>query len=290
MGAIDDLILNRAKPKTLFHYTSQAGLLGILHSRSVWATDIRFLNDSREYQVIQSVATECIDRRLSGTLTAADRHLLEKLRLIAEHSLSLTVFVFSLSEVGDQLSQWRGYCPDGNGFALGFDVNSLERVAQPQTFTLYPCLYAPADHEAVVDAIIDEALYLLDNPVFPSGGAVVNATSAAAVLFYDRFTSIAPCLKDPAFAEEKEWRLVSEISGDRYDHPLWGCRASRSGLRPHIGVRIAAPDDGSIFLQDVVVGPSLNPEGSRHVVRNLFLKHKVAWNGIFLSAVPYREW
>jgi hypothetical protein len=33
---------------TLFHYTTAAGLLGILNSSTLWATDLRFLNDAQE--------------------------------------------------------------------------------------------------------------------------------------------------------------------------------------------------------------------------------------------------
>jgi hypothetical protein len=35
-------------PTTLYHYTTTDGLLGILASEEVWATDIRFLNDTSE--------------------------------------------------------------------------------------------------------------------------------------------------------------------------------------------------------------------------------------------------
>jgi hypothetical protein len=33
---------------TLFHYTTAAGLLGILNDLAFWATDLRFLNDAQE--------------------------------------------------------------------------------------------------------------------------------------------------------------------------------------------------------------------------------------------------
>jgi hypothetical protein len=33
---------------TLFHYTSATGLRGILQSLSLWASDLRFLNDAQE--------------------------------------------------------------------------------------------------------------------------------------------------------------------------------------------------------------------------------------------------
>jgi hypothetical protein len=35
-------------PDTVFHYTTAAGLLGILRDSVLWATDLRFLNDAQE--------------------------------------------------------------------------------------------------------------------------------------------------------------------------------------------------------------------------------------------------
>lgn len=37
------------KPRTLYHYTSDSGLLGIIETKSIWATNVRYLNDSKEY-------------------------------------------------------------------------------------------------------------------------------------------------------------------------------------------------------------------------------------------------
>jgi hypothetical protein len=34
--------------ETLFHYTTPAGLLGILRDLSLWGSDLRFLNDAQE--------------------------------------------------------------------------------------------------------------------------------------------------------------------------------------------------------------------------------------------------
>ena len=33
---------------TLYHYTTFTGLLGIVRSRSLWASDVRYMNDSAE--------------------------------------------------------------------------------------------------------------------------------------------------------------------------------------------------------------------------------------------------
>ena len=43
-------VLDRRTPSVLFHYTTPIGLLGISQSKQIWATDLRFLNDKKEFQ------------------------------------------------------------------------------------------------------------------------------------------------------------------------------------------------------------------------------------------------
>jgi len=47
-------VLERLKtttpPRVLYHYTTQAKLLGILKSNCMWATAAQYLNDASEYE------------------------------------------------------------------------------------------------------------------------------------------------------------------------------------------------------------------------------------------------
>ena len=47
-------------PSILYHYTSQEGLLGIIKNREVWATDISYLNDTKEYKYTVDLTSERI--------------------------------------------------------------------------------------------------------------------------------------------------------------------------------------------------------------------------------------
>src|SRR5262249_828164 len=41
--------LSRKPEKPLYHYTTQAGLMGIIKDRQIWATHTQYLNDRREF-------------------------------------------------------------------------------------------------------------------------------------------------------------------------------------------------------------------------------------------------
>ncbi len=52
------------------------------------------------------------------------------------------MFVFSLTEKGNILSQWRAYTPSGEaGVSIGFSKEGLEKIAAKKGFELIKCLY-----------------------------------------------------------------------------------------------------------------------------------------------------
>jgi hypothetical protein len=126
-------ILNRRPPAVLFHYTSPTGLVGIARSKTIWATDIRFLNDKKEIQHSLDITHSIIEGFYKVN---DDPHKLkwlaydfvEYLRINLRKMWNPRVYVSSFTEEGDLLSQWRGYCPKG-GFSLGFSFNLLSKVA-----------------------------------------------------------------------------------------------------------------------------------------------------------------
>ncbi|MDQ5879469.1 MAG: hypothetical protein QG638_2205, partial [Pseudomonadota bacterium] len=105
----------------LHHYTSGHGLLGIIGSSSIWATKIQYMNDSKEFAHAIELAGISIrtrkaaqsNRRFSAFCDALIEHL--------ERISGMPFYVACFSEVEDSLSQWRGYCPSGFGYSIGFD-------------------------------------------------------------------------------------------------------------------------------------------------------------------------
>src|SRR2546430_1425649 len=60
-------------PPLMFHYTDRAGLIGIIQSKTVWATHIRYLNDSSEYSYTSNLALE-LAKSLSKEITDEREH------------------------------------------------------------------------------------------------------------------------------------------------------------------------------------------------------------------------
>lgn len=56
------------KIKSLFHYTTAAGLIGIITTQTLWATHANFLNDSAECQLLNRLLTPQIEKEFAGLI------------------------------------------------------------------------------------------------------------------------------------------------------------------------------------------------------------------------------
>ena len=121
--------LRRArKPRVVYHYTSANGLLGLLKSEKMWATDIRYLNDSQEFDFGSNLISSRLKARYKSTASKLRRRLfaafVDSLSMVS----NLPICIASFSAVGDLLSQWRAYCPLSGGFSVGFDAFAMSRL------------------------------------------------------------------------------------------------------------------------------------------------------------------
>ena len=121
------------------------------------------------------------------------------------------VFVFSLSEQSDQLSQWRAYTSGGDGYSVGFDAHKLRDFARGSKFHLAPCEYNPGRQQKLVHGMISDVREQFLNQR-EDGVGKREASLSAISLIMDHLMATLPVLKHPTFAEENEWRLIHPIT------------------------------------------------------------------------------
>ena len=100
----------------LAHYTNVQGLYGILDSGKIWLTNTRYLNDPHEIEYGKSLTFSILDNEWSFNQHDPDRaeflcRVRKSLAHLDETELNFDVYVFSMAQCDDQLSQWRGYTP-----------------------------------------------------------------------------------------------------------------------------------------------------------------------------------
>lgn len=147
-------LLETQAPPELFHYTSLDGLAGIVNSRSIWASKISHLNDAAEFLLTLDRAQRLVRKlEVVGWIEEELLNLLDALR----HGPG-NLFVFSLTENGDQLSQWRGYTSPGSGYSIGFSRQFLAAACRSWNLTLGPCCYESETQHRIVEDIVTAAV------------------------------------------------------------------------------------------------------------------------------------
>ena len=132
-------------PSILYHYTTQQGFLGIFKEKALWASSIRHLNDSTEFNYAFDIAS-----RLLGNGEKFRESVTQAKELLLTLRQALGLYIVSFSSHPDQLSQWRAYCREGSGFNIGFDSQGLETLAKRRGGTLQKCTYDETAHEAMI--------------------------------------------------------------------------------------------------------------------------------------------
>lgn len=197
--------------KILYHYTSFDSLCKIIgdwnlknwsadkNKMTVWATDIRYLNDATEFRYGFDIAKR-IYHRLSETDIVPNIEDSTKIRgflkRASRDNLGSQTYTFSLSENGDLLSQWRAYCPNG-GVSIGFSERVLKRIAEQQSFKLVKCSYYIKDQEEEIEQVL-KGQTKSDEPIKDFSS------------FFNIFMRTIASFKHPTFKEEVEFRLVSQ--------------------------------------------------------------------------------
>lgn len=271
------------RPGQLTHYTTRAGLIGILESGEIWATDIRFLNDSAESEHARKLGSELVNKRLAAETDPRTRAILDDIAMFVRSFTSVPeAFVFSMSAVGDDLGQWRAYGSGSSGYGLSLGSRLLATSFRGYAI-LVRCAYRPHEQHRVVRQVIDSAI------ASDAGDAERRDDTTrlvTGIAFSALLAAIAPSIKHPAFAAEKEWRLIVL---PRADTPyVRDVRETPNGLAPF--VRIPVRDLLLGALKRIVIGPMRDQAREKVAVDALLRKHGLAATKTELSKIPFRTW
>lgn len=202
-------------PDVVYHYTDSAGLLGILSSGSVWATDYRFLNDSSELAYTFSLAAGIA----ADQVAQADGLGASFLEYVATNARpevydETPYYLACFSAVQNSLSQWRAY-GGRQGFSLTFpgDISTSRGYSagrrQNPGLTLLRVIYDEAIHRSYVEALLRELLSVCESPVMSRFDSPTEALASFTPFYWAQLDRASYRFKHPDFAVEEEWRLVA---------------------------------------------------------------------------------
>lgn len=257
-------------PPRLYHYTSQKGLLGILDSKTLWATRIQYLNDSTEFAYTLTLLKKEFDLQEKRFSLDPISNAFDNLRLIP-------IYVACFSEKEDDLSQWRGYCAGGGGFSIGFDTNQLVKAAKRRTPSfMAPCVYDFYRQSQLVEQLVDRFIKQSMTEGVDAKKKVLDFTADCVFL--------ACFLKHPSFKDEQEWRIVLQAIAPT--DPQLAFRTSRAVLVPYLRFELTEPE--APLDIHLVVGPNAEMELALESATRLLAAKKCTGPPVSASIVPYR--
>jgi hypothetical protein len=286
------------QPATLYHYTDASGLLGIVESRALWATDFRYLNRGEELlYCYQSLLAE-----LEGyefPLLAAVRSRLDQICMARAADPTGGVFVACLSASRDEAGQWVRHGGDGGGFALRFDVERLAGTSG----------YAATSEHGVLrmrlrdgprevgygdewrDREVERMAGMLSSTNGGPGFDIIDPGLAASLL------DDLALIKHAGFLAEREWRLV--VHGVVQTVVRHNSRMIAQSVFATADVELRVTGPGALVpyvavgfepqaLVEVIVGPTAMPELVQASVEKLLRYGGFPHARVSGSQIPYR--
>ncbi len=223
----DEFLAERMnRGEIVYHYTDLIGLRGIVGEGTIWASDVRLMNDRAE-------VTYALERMRS--LVASD-----KTHEISAETLNAVFrpgriwqFAACFSLARDQLSQWRGYGRKV-GISIGFDRNHLRRAAEARKGRCVDCRYfEPADFSGIGEEL-NIIVAALNAPGALSPEGILTDMNLQNRLTKDA-VDIAVSIKHKSFAEEREVRLIVPLNKSSESVEF---RSSAQSLNPFVKIDI----------------------------------------------------
>jgi len=275
----------------LYHYTSFTGFLGIVKSRTLWASDIRYMNDSAELKHAADLIRTEINSRIAAGHAKPD--LLNQFLDWVTHRITNghMLFASSFRSNGNLLSQWRGYSRLGKGVSLGFDPDYILRCAAQQSFQIGKCIYSCKKQARLISQVIDAIETLAeghDPDRDKQGKGTDHSYHSIFQLIESDLLRIAAILKHPSFREEEEWRIVSPVITDYVKAPVL-FREGASMLVPYIEFNLLAQKGCPIGLEHIFLGPTPNITISMNSLTMCLSKNGIRpEKGISYCQIPFR--
>lgn len=298
---------------TLYHYTTQEGLIGILESNCLWATHYKFLNDYSEivsakekiFEFIEGMLflrnynintkedlesiTKDIEQASINSMNAkqtAEKNTNVIMNYIKEQEFYITSFCEQHSENDSYinenglLSQWRAYGGNG-GYALIFNKDKLKKLI---------------NDTKIISIELKKVIYSDDNSINSFGKILKHhvETQEENKLkneYYDYHIDLATRYKNCGFKEEREFRIVAQLlpSFSIIERKF---RCNNGEQIPYI--ELFNPSEPAIFptastlpIEKIIVGPHKDKEA-----RATWLKIKLASIGrsdikVTVSKIPF---
>lgn len=301
----------------LFHYTTAAGLEGIVSKQSLRATHYEYMNDKGEFNgffhdrlplILQQCfkeaeATLKTSSKFGSNLKELINSLPELIRTASQKVYEPHIISFCGVPNGHMnddglLSQWRAYGHDG-GYVVVFDTRAIEDMlhAENEQFHYFYMQFGDVDyHEESTQSKLTE----MHNYETEIKSAFINYLQSGDIRDFESanpaIIAMATTHKHPGFKEEAEVRIVCAPVPHKYrDLGPDGkvkkikpcCFHNREGLLvPYITLFDESKIKAKLPITKVIIGPHPDSARRRKSVIKLLERYEVEAE-VVCSKIPY---
>lgn len=242
----------------IFHYTTTAGLLGIIEKKAIWVTNTLYMNDLSE----QSHSLE-IARKAALSLGESSKYSEKFKRLLVDAfsrhghvyaAYSRPSYIACFTDNGDSLPMWSLYS-DTSGISIEFDLCTDYKFTFGPNCFFRDIIYDDNLISKIVEKVIDEyySEYIKDEETNDEEYLVrINSVYSEEILSNIFHSSIY--FKHMAFANEHETRLIYTPHGDT-DAKF---RVKNNFLIPYFEIPLIDIDKRKkLPIRSITIGPSV---------------------------------
>ena len=221
-------VLDYKPDDIIWHYTNGEGLLGILQSSTLYATQVAALNDAKETEYATDLFKDAINQVISEK--AGDENAIAFLNavldFVKEEPENPTrgiskFFVTCFCADSDDVTQWDRY-GKGNGYAIGFFARGLHRTPWS---TVYRVVYDRVKLERAAKQIAEATLNFYMKGLSTDPKRAQDSESWAREFFdaWDEWVyRLAPLAKSERWRAENEYRIVHELNISEFSKVRFG--------------------------------------------------------------------
>lgn len=188
----------------VYHYCGPQTFLKIIENKCIWLSSSNNMNDFAEGELVTKALEMVLELKIlvygQAWCDAVWRHYVDN---------SAPKYIICFSKNKDSLSQWRAYAQDGEGVSIGFDDEKFGAKGEfihANTKIEESLCISDVQYKDYLD-IRDELITQSDiaRKKYPHDPDSIEKSS---VLFASYCLALAMTIKNPAFKEEAERRLV----------------------------------------------------------------------------------
>lgn len=241
--------------------------------------------------------------------------ILNELRSLPRQRVGRT-FLASFCERDDCLTLWKGYGGYSLCFPTGVQAGAFltapRGLATGQGFVtdILPAVYDKSEQETMLRSILDPLVEVLEDRSlingFETGPYVRSLASFVAFTISSLALRVIVCLKNPAFEDEREWRIVvmpshTAFSSDPTEADQnCQCYIKTKWSKPYVELSAMEPEErivpGAVFgpptppprlpIHQVRIGPCRLGEEMAQRARQLLDKYRLEEVRVLRSEIP----